>query len=102
MVWKKHDESLPGFAGSGTIAVSFHFRGGIQGTEHPNPGSKYKGTSFAAYLPETNEGKAILKLLRKAFDAQLLFTVVSSNSDGVGCVGLKDIELKTSFARNSR
>ncbi|XP_074619860.1 uncharacterized protein LOC141878737 isoform X3 [Acropora palmata] len=101
MVWKRDNESLPGFEGSATIAVSFHFYSGIQGTEHPNPGNEYKGTSYKAYLPETNEGKHIFKLLRKAFDARLLFTIVSS-SDGAGCVGLKDIELKTSIARNSR
>lgn len=102
MVWKRDNESLPGFEGSGTIAMSFHFYGGIQGTEHPNPGNEYKGTSYKAYLPETNEGKYIFKLLRKAFDARLLFTIVSGTSDGAGCVGLKDIELKTFFARNSR
>lgn len=102
MVWKRDNESLPGFEGSGTIVMSFHFYSGIQGTEHPNPGNGYKGTSYKAYLPETNEGKYIFKLLRKAFDARLLFTIVSSTSDGAGCVGLKDIELKTSFAKNSR
>lgn len=95
MVWKRENECLPGFEGSGTIAVSFHFYGGIQGTEHPNPGNEFKGTSYKACLPETNEGKDIFKLLRKAFDARLLFTIVSSTSDGAGCVGLKDIELKT-------
>lgn len=102
LVWKIDNESLPGFEGSGTIVMSFHFYTGIQGTEHPNPGNEYKGTSYKAYLPETKEGKHIFKLLRKAFDARLLFTIVSSTSDGTGCVGLKDIELKTSFAKNSR
>ena len=102
MMWKKYKASLPGFEGYGTIAVTFYFYGGIQSSEHPNPGGVYKGTSCVAYLPETQEGTEILKLLQKAFDARLAFTVSTSTSDGTGCVALNGIELKTSSENDSR
>ena len=102
MMWKKYKASLPGFESYGAIAVTFYFYGGIQSSEHPNPGGLYKGTSLVAYLPETQEGKEILKLLRKAFDARLVFTVSTSTSGGTGYVALNGIELKTSFENDSR
>ncbi|XP_068703240.1 uncharacterized protein [Montipora foliosa] len=102
MMWKRYSESLPGFEGSGTIAVSFCFYGGIQSSEHPKPGVKYRGITCTAYIPDTKEGKDIFKLLRKAFDARLVFTILSSDSSGIGFVALNGIELKTAFQRNSR
>ena len=48
---------------------------GIQGREHPHPGALYIGTSRTAYLPDNREGKEALALLRRAFDARLVFTV---------------------------
>ncbi|KAJ7374766.1 E3 ubiquitin-protein ligase dtx3l [Desmophyllum pertusum] len=35
-----------------------------------------------AYLPNTQEGREVLQLLRRAFDARLLFTVGTSNTTG--------------------
>ena len=102
MFWKKYQTSLPGFEGHGTIAVKFTFYDGIQGLEHPNPGMPFKGTQCIAYLPETSEGKEVLKLLRKAFAACLLFTISCSAPEGIGNVSLNDIELKTSLERHSR
>ena len=102
MMWKRYSESLPGFEGSGTIAVSFCFYAGIQSSEHPKPGVTYRGITCTAYIPDTKEGKDIFKLLRKAFDARLVFTILSSDSSGIGSVALNGIELKTAFERNSR
>ena len=101
-MWKRYETSLPGFQGYGTIAVTFAFYDGIQGLEHPNPGRVYKGTSCVAYIPDTLEGKQALKLLRKSFDARLVFTVLSSAADGTGYITLNDIELKTNIERDSR
>lgn len=101
MTWKKYEASLPGFAGFGTIEIKFVFYDGIQSSGHPNPGKTYMGTSCAAYIPETHEGKEVSKLLRKAFDARLVFTVSTSIS-GTECVTLNGIELKTSTECDAR
>ena len=102
MMWKAYEASLSGFEGYGTIAVTFSFYDGIQSSEHPNPGRAYRGASFVAYFPDSQEGRQILKQLRKAFDARLVFTVSSSTSDEIGCVSLNGIELKTSLESDSR
>lgn len=101
MMWKKYEESLPGFEGCGTFVVTFTFYDGTQSSEHPNPGELYKGMSCIAYLPDTQEGKQVLKLLLKAFDARLVFTISSSASDP-DQVALNGVELKTSTERNTR
>ncbi|XP_062514273.1 protein mono-ADP-ribosyltransferase PARP9-like [Corticium candelabrum] len=47
---------------------------GYEGHEPPNPGQRFYGTLQRAYLPYNREGKDLLGLLRKAFDARLVFT----------------------------
>lgn len=101
MTWKKYQASLPGFTGFGTIEIKFVFYEGIQSSEHPHPGKAYMGTSCAAYIPETQEGEEVFKLLRKAFDARLVFTV-STSTTGTECVTLSGIELKTSTECDAR
>lgn len=102
MMWKKYEDSLPGFEGCGTIVVTFTFYDGIQSSEHPSPGANYKGMSCTAYLPYTEEGEQVLKLLWKAFDARLVFTVSNSASDPPGQVALNGVELKTSATSDAR
>ena len=70
------------FAGYGTIIIAYSFPYGIQGREHPHPGEVYHGTSRTAYLPDNREGKEVLALLRRAFDARLVFTVGTSVTSG--------------------
>lgn len=101
-MWKKYGDNLPGFEGYGTIVVTYIFYDGIQTSDHPNPGKLYRGMSCLAYFPETQEGRQVLKLLRKAFDARLVFTVSTSASDGAGDVALNDVELKTTTERDAR
>ena len=85
------------FTGYGTIVISYHFPSGVQGREHPNPGQRYEGTSRTAYLPDTREGREVLHLLRRAFDARLLFTVGTSNTTGrSNQITWNDIHHKTS------
>ena len=59
-------------------------------------GKYYHGTSRTAYLPNTPEGQEILKLLKKAFDARLTFTVGTSHITGqTDTVVWNDIHHKT-------
>ena len=70
------------FVGYGTIVIDYQFPSGLQGLEHPNPGQLYQGTSRTAYLPDNSEGREVLQLLRRAFDARLVFTIGNSNTTG--------------------
>ena len=63
--------------------ISYQFPSGVQGSEHPNPGQHYQGTSRTAYLPDNREGREVLRFLRRAFDARLVFTVGTSNTTGL-------------------
>lgn len=101
-MWKTYADNLPGFEGCGTIVITFTFYDGVQSSEHPNPGGSYKGMSCMAYFPDTQEGRQILKLLRKAFDARLVFTISQSASDGDGQVALNGVELKTEIESSAR
>jgi deltex-like protein len=57
----------------------------------------YKGTSVIAYLPNNEEGKKVLRLLRKAFDQKLTFTIGRSSPGIKDVVKLTDIPHKTSW-----
>ena len=70
----------------------------MQGKEHPNPGQYYGGMSRRAYLPDTREGRDALQLLRRAFDARLVFTVGTSTTEGLpNQITWNDIHLKTAI-----
>ena len=71
------------FVGFGTIVIDYYLPSGLQGPEHPNPGQSYQGTSRTAYLPNNREGQEVLQLLKRAFDARLVFTVGTSNTTGL-------------------
>ena len=73
MSFRKEPSSLPGFSECCTLVITYHFRGGVQGARHPNPGQRYSGTIRVAYLPDNKEGNEVLCLLEKAFDHRLLF-----------------------------
>ena len=90
--------SLPGFGSCGTTVISYRFSSGIQGPEHPNPGKPYKGTDRTAYLPDNKEGRKVLRLLKKAFDQKVTFTIGRSVTTGRDdCVIWNDIHHKTSM-----
>ncbi|XP_061194319.1 uncharacterized protein LOC133202495 [Saccostrea echinata] len=74
--------SLPGYESHGTIIIKYYFPNGIQGPEHPNPGQPYEGTERPAFLPANTEGQKVLRLLQKAFDRRLTFTIGSSITTG--------------------
>lgn len=87
---------LPGFASCGTIVISYIFESGIQGPNHPNPGKSYGGTRRTAYLPDNEEGRKVLRLLKKAFQQKLTFTIGRSSTLGTNnVITWNDIHHKT-------
>ena len=88
---------LPVFGLCGTIVITYRFPNGTQGPDHPNPGKPYRGTGTFAYLPDNQEGRKVLKLLKKAFEQKLTFTIARSTATGMDdCVVWNDIPHKTS------
>ncbi|XP_078489857.1 uncharacterized protein LOC144746316 [Ciona intestinalis] len=78
----EHYTHLPGYERYGAIVIDYNFPSGIQGPKHPNPGVRYTGTIRTAYLPDNSEGREVLRLLKKAFDARLIFTIGRSVTTG--------------------
>ncbi|XP_030277640.1 probable E3 ubiquitin-protein ligase DTX3 isoform X2 [Sparus aurata] len=90
--------NLPGFDRCGTIVIQYSFPAGIQGAEHPNPGVRYSSTSRTAYLPDCEEGNKVLRLLTKAFERKLIFTVGRSVTTGLNnVITWNDIHHKTNI-----
>ncbi|XP_028661464.1 E3 ubiquitin-protein ligase DTX3L [Erpetoichthys calabaricus] len=88
---------LPGYEEYGTIIIYYSIPSGTQEEEHPSPGQYYEGVSRTAYLPDSPEGRKVLKLLQRAFDQRLIFTVgVSSTTGRRNVVTWNDIHHKTS------
>ncbi|XP_022249314.1 E3 ubiquitin-protein ligase DTX4-like isoform X2 [Limulus polyphemus] len=56
------------------------YNSGPKGPEHPNPGKPYTARGFPrkCYLPDTDKGRKVLELLRKAWDRRLIFTIATS------------------------
>ncbi|XP_047666188.1 E3 ubiquitin-protein ligase DTX3L isoform X2 [Tachysurus fulvidraco] len=97
MTWRilKHFP-LPGFPYCDTIEIHYNIPNGIQTSDHPNPGQPYHGTNRTAYLPNNAEGNHVLKLLERAFNEKLIFTVgLSTTSGRDNAVIWNDIHHKT-------
>lgn len=89
--------SLPGYPHCGTIQIHYSIPSGTQQQNHPNPGRRYSGTQRTAYLPDSQEGREVLRLLQKAFHQKLIFTVGESRTTGASdTVTWNDIHHKTS------
>ncbi|XP_019641158.1 PREDICTED: uncharacterized protein LOC109482762 [Branchiostoma belcheri] len=89
-------QPLPGY-NCGTIEILYSIPDGYQQENHPNPGMPYKGTKRMAFLPDNSEGREVLRLLKKAFDNRLVFTVGTSATTGETDVVIwNDIHHKTS------
>ncbi|RLW04694.1 hypothetical protein DV515_00005654 [Chloebia gouldiae] len=92
------DMSLPGYPNCGTIVIEYNMKGGIQTSSHPNPGQRYGPEFRTAYLPDTEEGREILQLLKRAFNQKLIFTVGQSHTTGAqNVITWNDIHHKTSM-----
>uniref|UniRef100_A0A8C2TXV4 E3 ubiquitin-protein ligase n=1 Tax=Coturnix japonica TaxID=93934 RepID=A0A8C2TXV4_COTJA len=95
--------SLPGYTDSKTIRIVYDIPTGIQGPEHPNPGKKFTARGFPrhCYLPDSEKGRKVLKLLIVAWDRRLIFTIGTSNTTGESdTVVWNEIHHKTEFGSN--
>ncbi|XP_009270543.1 PREDICTED: E3 ubiquitin-protein ligase DTX3L [Aptenodytes forsteri] len=98
MSTRKIPVTLPGYPNCDTIEITYSMHGGIQTSNHPNPGKPYCATSRTAYLPNNKEGQEILQLLKRAFNQKLIFTVGQSRTTGAkGVITWNDIHHKTSI-----
>jgi deltex-like protein len=66
-----------GYENTNTIEINYDFPSGQQN------GIKYTGTRRRCFLPNTDEGREILGLLKVAFDRRLTFTIGTSVTTGV-------------------
>ena len=67
-------------------------------SNHPQPGQTYEKVTRIAYLPASNEGNKVLRLLRVAFLRRLTFTIGDSLTTGKkGVITWNDIHHKTSL-----
>jgi len=66
-----------GYPKCGTITIQYSFPSG----KLPN-GKNYSGTSRIAYLPDNDEGREVLRLLKLSFERKLTFTVGTSVTTG--------------------
>ncbi|NXC96829.1 DTX3L ligase, partial [Certhia familiaris] len=90
--------SLPGYPNYNTIQIDYAMCGGIQTSSHPNPGQRYGPVHRRAYLPDNEEGREILQLLRRAFNQKLIFTVGQSRTTGAqSVITWNDIHHKTAI-----
>ncbi|XP_052596407.1 E3 ubiquitin-protein ligase DTX3L isoform X1 [Peromyscus californicus insignis] len=97
MTYSTLRQSLPGYDNCGTIVIQYNMKSGIQTKEHPNPGNPYPGTYRTAYLPDNEEGRKVLDLLREAFQKRLIFTIGYSRATGASdVITWNDIHHKTS------
>ena len=95
MKWRLIDESLPGFENYKTIEFNYWFANG----QHTTTGVNYSGTSRRAFLPASDEGKIVFKMLVEAFNRRLTFVVGTSLTTGqTNTVVWAGIHHKTSFA----
>jgi deltex-like protein len=96
MIVSRTSISLSGYESCGSITIRYKIEEGVQGPEHPNPGKRYFGMTREAYLPDNDEGNKVLRLLQKAFDQKLTFTIGRSPITGAtNVVTWNDIHHKT-------
>ncbi|KAL3058455.1 hypothetical protein OYC64_010587 [Pagothenia borchgrevinki] len=97
MTTEKRTFDLNGYPGCGTIIINYNISSGNQTAKHPNPGKYFHSCQRTAYLPDNKDGREVLRLLQKAFDQKLIFTVGTSRTSGMDdVVTWNDIHHKTS------
>ncbi|XP_036282386.1 E3 ubiquitin-protein ligase DTX4 isoform X1 [Pipistrellus kuhlii] len=95
--------SLPGHPDCKTIRIIYSIPPGIQGPEHPNPGKSYSARGFPrhCYLPDSEKGRKVLKLLLVAWDRRLIFAIGTSSTTGESdTVIWNEVHHKTEFGSN--
>lgn len=89
--------SLPGHEGYGTIQITYSFHPGM------HMGKRYSTNGFprTCYLPDSPKGQKVLKLLRKAWDRKLTFTIGTSVTTGASnTIVWNEIHHKTESTTN--
>ncbi|XP_030643824.1 E3 ubiquitin-protein ligase DTX4 [Chanos chanos] len=95
--------SLPGHPDCKTIRIIYNIPPGIQGPEHPNPGKPFTARGFPrhCYLPDSEKGRKVLRLLLVAWDRRLVFSVGTSSTTGESdTVIWNEVHHKTEFGSN--
>jgi Deltex C-terminal domain/Ring finger domain len=88
--------------GNSIIAITYKLRGGVQAEYHKSPGSKYSGTQYVAYIPDSQEGRDLLLRLKCAFRRGLVFSIgPASGTSKTNSVTWTTIPHKTSFPGES-
>ncbi|KAH3788636.1 hypothetical protein DPMN_166783 [Dreissena polymorpha] len=96
MYFRSSPYSLPGYDECSRIEIVYDVPAGKQTPEHPRPGRSYDAVRRRAFLPDNEEGRRVLHLLRRAFDRRLIFTIGESRTSGMeGVVTWNDIHHKT-------
>uniref|UniRef100_A0A671URH2 E3 ubiquitin-protein ligase n=1 Tax=Sparus aurata TaxID=8175 RepID=A0A671URH2_SPAAU len=95
--------SIPGHPDCKTIRIIYNIPPGIQGPEHPNPGKPFTARGFPrhCYLPDSEKGRKVLRLLLVAWDRRLIFSVGTSSTTGESdTVIWNEVHHKTEFGSN--
>ncbi|XP_070773535.1 E3 ubiquitin-protein ligase DTX4-like [Enoplosus armatus] len=95
--------SLPGHPDCKTIRIIYNIPPGIQGPEHPNLGKPFTARGFPrhCYLPDSEKGRKVLRLLLVAWDRRLIFSVGTSSTTGESdTVIWNEVHHKTEFGSN--
>lgn len=95
--------SLPGHPECKTIRIIYNIPPGIQGPEHPNHGKPFTARGFPrhCYLPDSEKGRKVLRLLLVAWDRRLIFSVGTSSTTGESdTVIWNEVHHKTEFGSN--
>jgi deltex len=71
-----------GFEPAGCIVIDYNIPAAVQLVYHSNPGTQHNSAQRTAYLPDTDEGRSLLKRLKFAFQHGLTFTVGVSMASG--------------------
>ena len=80
MTYKVIPKGLPGYEDYHAIQITYNMSSGVQDARHAFPGSPYYAIGFpkTAFLPDTEQGRLLLKLLEKAFNQHLTFTLTAN------------------------
>ncbi|KAJ8376949.1 hypothetical protein SKAU_G00075290 [Synaphobranchus kaupii] len=66
--------------GKDCVCIMYNIPSGIQTETHPNPGKPFTGIQTEAWIPNNSlDGQEVLKLLQRAFEQKLIFTVYATD-----------------------
>ena len=95
-VARERGMSCAGYNECGTLIVKYELLPGNQRPHHPNPGAGYQGDTVIAYLPDSDQGRRVLGLLKKAWGLKMTFGVGTYPVSKLNDVAVWNISHKTS------